>query len=120
MQRLILILALSFAEIVMTSQFACGAVPRAFDAQQQDRAVHAYCAEWRKTQGKLNADQMNKRVLFRLEKLYPAVFPECRPNYRADCVSWLNALVQGLRRYGQRNLKSVCSNLQGDRETPEP
>jgi hypothetical protein len=69
----------SFAEIVMTSQFACGAVPRAFDAQQQDRAVHAYCAEWRETQGKLNADQMNKRVLFRLEKLYPAVFPECRP-----------------------------------------
>ncbi len=119
-QRLILILALSFAAIVMASRFAGGAVPSTFVAQQQDRAVRAYCAEWRKTQGKLNADQMNKRVLFRLEKLYPAVFPECRPNYRGDCLSWLNALVRGLRRYGQRSLESVCSNLEGERETPQP
>jgi hypothetical protein len=89
---------------------------------QQDRAVRAYCAEWRKTQGKqpLSADQMNKRVVTRLERRYPEAFPECRADHQGQCLSWINALVEGLRRYGHRSLNEVCSNLQGEGDTLQP
>jgi hypothetical protein len=116
LERLTLRLAFSFALVVMASTLASVALPPPFVAQQQDRAVRAYCAEWRKTQGKqpLSADEMNKRVVTRLERRYPEVFPECRADHQGRCMSWINALVEGLRRYGQRSLNEVCSNLQGD------
>ena len=104
----------------MASTLASGVVPPTFVAQQQDRAVRAYCAEWRKTHGKqpLSAEQMNKRVIARLERQYPTVFPDCRPNDQGNCLSWINALVEGLRRYGQRTLKSVCANLHDQQDAP--
>ena len=120
--RLTVRLAFSFALVVMASTLASGALPPPFVAQQQDRAVRAYCVEWRKTQGKqpLSADQMNKRVVTRLERQYPAVFPECRTDDQGRCMSWINALVEGLRRYGERSLNDVCSNLQGEGDTLQP
>src|ERR1700688_5031645 len=116
LERLTLRLAFTFALIMMASTLASGALPPTFVAQQQDRAVRAYCIEWRRTQGKqpLSADQMNKRVVTRLERRYPEVFTECRPDHQGQCLSWINALVEGLRRYGQRSLNEVCSNLQGE------
>jgi hypothetical protein len=106
----------------MASTLASGALPPTFVAQQQDRAVRAYCVEWRKTQSKqpLAADQMNKRVVTRLERQYPAVFPECRTDNQGLCTSWINALVEGLRRYGYRSLNEVCSNLQAEGDTLQP
>jgi hypothetical protein len=122
LEHLTLRLAFTFALIVMASTLASGALPPTFVAQQQDRAVSAYCAEWRKTQGKqpLSADQMNKRVVTRLERHYPAVFPECRANHQGQCRSWINALVEGLRRYGHRSLNAVCSNPQGEGDALQP
>ena len=66
LERLTLRLAFSFILVVMASTLASGALPPPFAAQQQDRAVRAYCVVWRKTQGKqpLSADQMNKRGSF--------------------------------------------------------
>ncbi len=112
-------LAFTFALVVMGSKLASGTLPPAVVAQQQDRAVRAYCVEWRKTQGKqpLSADQMNKRVVTRLERQYPMVFPECRADKQGRCMSWITALVEGLRRYGQRSLKEVCSEPPGDGDT---
>ena len=110
----VLSLAASFALIATTGGLASGAAPPAFVTQQQDRAVHAYCAEWRKTHGKLNADEMNRRVVTRLQEQYPTVFPECRPDRLESCLGWINALVEGLRRYGPESLKSVCSGFQDD------
>ena len=104
LERLTLRLAFSSALVVISSTLASAALPSTFVAQQQDRAVRAYCVEWRKTQGKqpLSADQMNKRVVTRLERQYPEVFPECRADHQGRCMSWINALVEGLRRYGDR------------------
>ena len=111
-------LAFSFALAAMASTLASGALPPTFVTQQQDRAVRAYCVEWRKTQGKQppSADQMNKRVVTRLERWYPDAFPECRADHQGRCLSWINALVKGLRRYGPRSLNEVCSNLQAEGE----
>jgi hypothetical protein len=81
LERLTLRLAFSFALVVMASTLASGALPPTFAAQQQDRAVRAYCVEWRKTQGKqpLSADQMNKRVVTCLERRYPKSSPSAEP-----------------------------------------
>jgi hypothetical protein len=95
LERLTLRLAFSSALVVISSTLASAALPSTFVAQQQDRAVRAYCVEWRKTQGKqpLSADQMNKRVVTRLGRRYPGVFPECRADHQGQCLSWINALV---------------------------
>jgi len=116
LQRLTLGLAFTFTLIGMASTLASGALPPTFVAQQQDRAVRAYCVEWRRTQGKqpLSDDEMNKRVVRRLERRYPTVFPECRADHQGQCLSWINALVEGLRRYGHRSVNAVCSNPQGE------
>jgi hypothetical protein len=120
LQLLTLGLVFTFTLAVMASTLE-SAVPPTFVVQQQDRAVHAYCAEWRETRGKqpLDAEQMNERVVTRLERRYPAVFPECRGDHQGYCLSWITALVEGLRRYGQRSLSAVCSNFQGEGETPQ-
>jgi len=112
--RSVLGLAASFALIATTGGLASGAVPPAIVTQQQDRAVHAYCAEWRKTHGKLNADEMNRRVVTRLQEQYPTVFPDCRSDRLESCRGWVNALVEGLRHYGPESLESVCSSFQDD------
>jgi hypothetical protein len=116
LQRLSLGLAFTFTLAAMANTLARGALPPTFVAQQQNRAVRAYCVEWRKTQAKqpLSADQMNKRVVTRLERQYLDVFPECRGDHEGRCLSWINALVEGLRRYGQRSLNEVCSNVRGE------
>ena len=116
LQRLSLGLAFTFTLVAMANTLARGALPPTFVAQQQNRAVRAYCVEWRKAQGKqpLTADQMNKRVVTRLESQYPDAFPECRGDHQGGCLSWINALVGGLRRYGQRSLNEVCSNVRGE------
>src|SRR5260370_26269037 len=82
------------------AEMASGTVPPSFVVQQQDRAVQAYCAVWRETRSKqpLDAEQINKRVVARLERRYPGVFPDCRPDHQGHCLSWINALVEGLRR----------------------
>src|SRR5215469_16838149 len=115
--RLILRLFCGFALIAMAGG-AAGAVPPVFVVEQQDRAVRAYCAEWRKTHNTLSADQMNKRVTLRLKERFPAVFPDCRSDGRENCVSWLSALVEGLRRYGSRSLGSVCSDFRDQVDPP--
>lgn len=116
-----------FALAVMATTLANAKEPPAFVTQQQDRAVRAYCFEWRKSRtrpahGKqpLDAKQMNELVVRRLEREYPAVFPDCRPDDRSQCPGWINALVEGLRRYGQRSLRAVCSKFHGEPEIPEP
>jgi hypothetical protein len=79
LERLTLRLVFSFALVVMASTLASGALPPTLVVRQQDRAVRAYCVECVKPrQRPLSADQMNKRVVTRLERQYPAVFPECR------------------------------------------
>ena len=89
LQRLSLGLAFTFTLAAMANTLARGALPPTFVAQQQNRAVRAYCVEWRKTQGKqpLSADQMNKRVVTRLESQYPDAFPECRGDHQGGCLS---------------------------------
>jgi hypothetical protein len=116
---MLLSVTLAFGLTLIASTLASGALPPPFVAQQQDRAVRAYCLEWHKAQGKqpLSADRMNKLVVRRLERRYPEVFPECRTDYQGDCLSWINALVEGLRRYGQRTLNDVCSNLRTGEDT---
>src|SRR5215469_11085593 len=39
---------------------------------------------------------------------------------RTAGLSWINAMVEGLRRYGQHDLHEVCSNLQDEGEAPQP
>jgi hypothetical protein len=107
-------LTVGFAFIALSGGLARATVPPPFVVQQQDRAVDVYCNEWRNTHGKLEADQMNRRVITALEEKYPAVFPDCRPRDHENCASWLTALVEGLRRYGQRSLGSVCANIYDD------
>jgi hypothetical protein len=111
-------LAVGLALIAAAGGLARGSLPPAFAVQQQDRAVRAYCAEWRNARGKLAADEMNRRVIVRLEQRYPTVFPDCRPGDRRTCLGWVNALVEGLRRYGRRSLRSVCAEFQEKPETP--
>ena len=90
---------------------ARGAIPPSFLAQQQDRAVRVYCTYWRNS-GRtraLEGDEV-KRVVIELEEVYPTVFPACRrPGDSGYCLSWLQVLVQGLRRYGRRSLGEICS-----------
>ncbi len=76
-----------------------GALPPISAVQQQDRAVRAYCAEWRATHGVhlLDAKQLNRRVVTRLEMQYPTVFPECRPVDRVPCPDWIEAMIAGLK-----------------------
>ena len=95
------------------SAIANGALPPVFALQQEDRAVRAYCAEWRATHGiyPLDAEQLNQKVVTRLEMQYPAVFPECRPNDRVPCRGWIKAIVAGLRQFGERSIKSVCTSF---------
>ena len=90
------------------------ALPPVFAVQQQERAVRAYCAEWRATRGihPLDAKQLNRRVVTRLEMQYPTVFPECRPDDRVPCPDWIEAMIAGLKHYGQRSLNSVCSSFE--------
>src|SRR5579872_3579892 len=100
--------------VLTTSMIANGALPPVFAVQQQDRAVRAYCAEWRAIHGihPLDARQLNQRVVTRLEIQYPTVFPECRPVDRVPCPGWIDAMIAGLQRYGQRSMKSVCSSFE--------
>jgi hypothetical protein len=99
-----------------------GALPPVFAVQQQDRAVRAYCAEWRATYGlhPLDAKQLNQRVVTRLEMQYPTVFPECRPVDRVPCPGWIEAMIAGLKHYGQRSMKSVCSSFEVEGEANRP
>jgi hypothetical protein len=113
-------LTLSFSlTLVMAGGLILTSVPPAFVVQQQKRAVSAYCAEWRKARGKLDADEMNRRILIRLERQYPTAFPDCRPSDGQKCRSWISALVEGLRRYGGRSLESVCRELSREPEMPQ-
>jgi hypothetical protein len=84
--------------------------------------VRAYCADWRETHGihPLDAEQLNQRVVTRLEMQYPTVFPECHPSYRVPCPGWNKAMVAGLRHYGQRSIKSVCSGFENKGEADQP
>jgi hypothetical protein len=90
------------------------ALPPVFAVQQQERAVRAYCAEWRATHDihPLDAKQLNRRVVARLEMQYPTVFPECRPDDPVPCPGWIEAMIAGLKHYGQRSLKSVCASFE--------
>jgi hypothetical protein len=90
------------------------ALPPVFAVQQQERAVRAYCAEWRATHGihPLDAEQLNRRVVARLEMQYPTTFPECHPDDRVPCPGWIEAMITGLKHYGQRSLTSVCSSFE--------
>jgi hypothetical protein len=106
---------MALALALTASTIANGALPRVFAVQQQDRAVRAYCAEWRETHGirPLDANQLNRRVVTRLETQYPTVFPECRPSDRVPCPGWIKATIDGLRHYGERSVKSICSSFEG-------
>jgi hypothetical protein len=115
-----LILSVGCALLLTAGGLTRTTAPPAFVVQQQDRAVSAYCAEWRKAHGKLDPDEMNRRVLIRLERRYPTAFPDCHPRDGQNCRSWINVLVEGLRRYGQRSLESVCSNFRDEAELPQP
>ncbi len=119
-RRLIPIIALALA--LTASAIGNGALPRVFAVQQQDRAVRAYCAEWRETHGihPLDAKQLNQRVVTRLEMQYPTVFPECRPVDRVPCPGWIKATIAGLRHYGERSMKSVCSSFEVEGEANQP
>ena len=105
------IMALALA--LTASVIGHDALPPAFAVQQQDRAVRAYCAEWRAIHRihPLDARQLNQRVVTRLEMQYPTVFPECRPVDRVPCPGWIDAMITGLQRYGHRSMKSVCSSF---------
>jgi hypothetical protein len=112
----------AFVLAVTASPLAKGALPPIFIVQQQERAVRAYCAEWRKTQNiyTLDAEQLNQRVVTRLELQYPTVFPNCRPGQRVPCRAWIEAMVTGLRQYGERSIKSVCSSFQDEGAASQP
>ena len=105
---------MALALALMASTIGNGALPPIFAVQQQDRAVRAYCAEWRTIHGihPLDAKQLNQRVVTRLEMQYPTVFPECRPVDRVPCPGWIEAIIAGLKHYGQRSVKSVCSSFE--------
>jgi hypothetical protein len=120
LRRLIPILALILA--VTASSPANGALPPIFAVQQQERAVRAYCAEWRDTQSihPLDAEQLNQRVVTRLEMQYPTIFPNCRLGQRVPCRDWIKALVTGLRQYGDRSLKLVCAIFQDEGAASQP
>jgi hypothetical protein len=122
LRRLTSGLVFTFAWAAMAATMARGTVPPTFAVQQQDRAVQAYCAQWRESRGRqpLDAEEMNKRVVTDLERRYPAVFPECRRDHQGRCLSWINAMVEGLRRYGHRSLDDVCSNLPNEGAAPQP
>src|SRR5262249_8048325 len=91
---------------------ASGSIPPSFLAQQQDRAMRVYCTHWRSS-GRSRAleGEEVKRVVIELEVRYPTAFPECRrPGDPGYFLSWLEVLVQGLRRYGRRSLMEICSD----------
>jgi hypothetical protein len=83
--------------ILISATCAPGSIPPAFLAQQQDLAVRVYCAHWRRTRREqaLEGDDV-ERVITDLEMLYPTAFSACRPDGERPCLSWLDALVQGL------------------------
>jgi len=105
---------MALALALIASTIGNGALPPVFAVQQQDRAVRAYCTEWRTIHGihPLDARQLNQRVVTRLEMQYPTVFPECRSVDRVPCPSWIEAMITGLKHYGQRSMKSVCSSFE--------
>ena len=109
----------SLTLVMMVGGLTLTSVPPASVVQQQERAINAYCTEWRKVHGKLDGDEMNRRVLIRLERQYPTAFPDCRPSDGQNCRSWTSALVEGLRRYGRRSLDSVCREFQDEPELPQ-
>ena len=113
---------MALALVLMASTIGNGALPPVFAVQQQDRAVRAYCAEWRTIKGihPLDAKQMNQRVVTRLEMQYPTVFPECRPADRVLCPGWIEAMIAGLKHYGQRSMKSVCARALSRRRSHRP
>ena len=113
---------MALALALTASAIANSALPRVFAVQQQDRAVRAYCAKWRETHGihPLDAKQLNQRVVTRLEMQYPTVFPECRPSDRVPCPRWIKATIAGLRHYGERSVKSVCSSFEVEGEANRP
>ena len=113
---------MALALALTASAIANGALPRVVAVQQQDRAVRAYCAEWREPHGihPLDAKQLNQRVVTRLEMQYPTVFPECRPSDRVPCPGWIKATIAGLRHYGERSMKSVCSSFEVEGEAKRP
>jgi hypothetical protein len=49
LRRLTLGLVFPFAWAAMTATMARATVPPTFAVQQQDRAVQAYCAQWRES-----------------------------------------------------------------------
>jgi hypothetical protein len=113
---------MTLALALTASAIANSALPRVFAVQQQDRAVRAYCAEWREPHGihPLDAKQLNQRVVTRLEMQYPTVFPECRTSDRVPCPGWIKATIAGLRHYGERSMKSVCSSFEVEGEANRP
>jgi hypothetical protein len=88
-----------------------GSIPPEFIARQQDIAIRVYCEHWRKTPGRRPLEGAEvKQVILDLEKLYPNAFPQCRSDAEPPCLTWLEALVSGLRRYGHTNLREVCTS----------
>lgn len=96
--------------ILISATCAPSSIPPAFLAQQQDLAVRVYCAHWRRTRREqaLEGDDV-ERVITDLQMLYPTAFSACRPDGERPCLSWLDALVQGLRRYGHLSLPKLCA-----------
>lgn len=107
--------------IVISATCAPGSIPPAFVAQQQDLAVRVYCAHWRTSNRKraLEGDDV-ERVITDLEMLYPTAFSGCRREGERPCLRWLDALVQGLRRYGHLSLPKLCANPGPEDVLPAP
>lgn len=107
--------------ILIIATRAPGSIPPAFVAQQQDLAVRVYCAHWRRTNRKraLEGDEV-ERVISDLEMLYPTAFSACRSDGERPCLRWLDALVQGLRRYDHLGLPEVCANSGPEDVLPAP
>ena len=79
--------------------------------EHEDRALSVYCAHWRRSrrQTALEGDNVRK-VVRELERLDPSALECRRPQGEGYCLSWLEVLVGGLQRYGDRSLKEVCAN----------
>jgi hypothetical protein len=77
---------------------------------RRSRFKRLLCA-WRRSrrQTALEGDNVRK-VVRELERLDPSAL-ECRRRQgEGYCLSWLEVLVGGLQRYGDRSLKEVCAN----------
>jgi len=116
-----LVAGFAFIAVLASATLAVASIPPELLAQQQERAVRVYCAHWRRTHRNqaLEGNQI-KQVITDLQVQYPAVFSECRSERERICRSWLDALVQGLRRYGKTSLRAVCGNSNPQEAFPPP